>query len=208
MSILTRLFRKKKEPTFEEIREAVKKKYREVSENAEGKFTYPTGRAGAEALGYDPEVIEAMPDAALESFCGVGNPFSLGAIGTGEAVLDVGCGAGFDLIVAGLLVGREGSACGIDLTEEMAEKARQNLRDARVPTFDVRISGVEDIPFESDFFDVVISNGVLNLSPLKEQAFAEIHRVLKPGGRLQFADIVLKADLPDRMVGSLEAWSD
>jgi SAM-dependent methyltransferase len=191
-----------------EIQEAVRKKYAEVSRSAEGKFKYPTGRAGALGLGYDASVIENMPEDLVESFCGVGNPFSLGAINPGEVILDVGCGAGFDLIVANRLVGPKGQVCGIDLTPEMVEKAEINIKQAGVSNGRIHLAGAEAIPYDEGIFDVVTSNGVLNLSPLKEKSFREIYRVLKPGGRLQFADIVLKEDLPAEVANSLEAWSD
>ncbi len=206
------LFRKKpgksKRPSAEEIQAALKKKYAEVSQTAEGKFSYPTGRSGARALGYDLSVLEGMPEELVESFCGVGNPFALGPVEPGESVLDVGCGAGFDLFVASRLVGQGGRVRGIDLTAEMAEKARKNLARAGVATGEVRVAGAEDIPYDEGTFDLIISNGVFNLSPLKEKSFREVHRVLKSGGRLQFADIVLKADLPQDVANSLDAWSD
>jgi SAM-dependent methyltransferase len=190
------------------IQDAVKEKYAEVSRSAEGKFNYPTGRDGAISQGYDPAVISSMPEALLKSFCGVGNPFALGPIHSGETILDVGCGAGFDLIVASRMVGKGGKVCGIDLTPEMAEKARGNLEQYGVLNYEIRVAGAESIPFPDKTFDVVISNGVLNLSPLKEKSFREIYRVLRPNGRLQFADIILKEDCAGAMCGTLEAWSN
>ena len=190
------------------ILDAVRKKYAAVSSSAAGKFSYATGRAGALLLGYDPAVASAMPDEVLEAFCGVGNPFSLGAIGPGEAVLDVGCGAGFDLIVASRFAGPTGQTCGIDLTPEMVERGEKNLSRAGMSNAEIRLAGAEAIPYPDSTFDVVISNGALNLSPLKGQSFAEIFRVLKPGGRLQFADIVLQEGLPPDVACSLEAWSE
>src|SRR5512147_2344444 len=109
------------------IQDAVREKYAEVSKSAAGKFNYPTGRDGAIQQGYDPEIIRSMPDELVESFCGVGNPFRLGTIKPGDTILDVGCGAGFDLIVASLMTGQNGKVCGIDLTPEMADKAKRNL---------------------------------------------------------------------------------
>jgi SAM-dependent methyltransferase len=196
------------EPGLNEIQEAVRKKYAEVSCTAAGKFKYPTGKEGALNLGYDLSVIAAVPDDLLKSFCGVGNPFTLGPIHSGEVILDIGCGAGFDLINAGLLVGPAGKVCGIDLTQEMLEKARKTIRHAGLTNSEVILAGSDNIPYSDSTFDVVISNGVLNLSPLKEKSFQEIHRVLKQGGRFQFADIVLKEDLPDNVAGSLKAWSE
>ena len=190
------------------IQEAVRKKYATVSSSASGKFSYATGRAGALLLEYDSAMASAMPDEVLEAFCGVGNPFSLGAIGRGEAVLDVGCGAGFDLIVASRLAGPAGRTCGIDLTPEMVERGEKNLSRVGVSNAEIRLAGAEAIPYPDRTFDVVISNGALNLSPFKGQSFAEISRVLKPGGRLQFADIVLQEGLPPDVACSLEAWSE
>lgn len=197
-----------KELDVTQIREAVRKKYAEVSRSAEGKFQYPTGKAGVVALGYDPSFLGDLPDELVESFCGVGNPFSLGAIEPGETVLDVGCGAGLDLIVASRLVGPTGQVCGIDLTPEMVGRAQTILKKAGVSNAQVYCSGSEAIPHADSTFDVVISNGVLNLSPEKERSFTEIYRVLKPHGRLQFADIVLKENLPAKVAYSLEAWSE
>lgn len=190
------------------VREAVRKKYAEVAQSAEGRFSYPTGRQGALALGYAASIIESLPDDVLASFCGVGNPFALGPIKGGAAVLDVGCGAGFDMIVASRLVGRGGKVCGIDMTPEMVERARANLQRSGVTDAQVDVSGAESIPYPDASFDVVISNGVVNLSPAKEEVFREIYRVLRPDGRLQFADIVVNQALPPEVANSLEAWSE
>ena len=189
------------------IREAIRQKYIHVAQSPEGRFRYPVGRAGALAMGYDPALLRDVPDDVLAFFCGVGNPFALGPINPGDAVLDVGCGAGVDLVVASRLVGTRGKVAGIDLIADMAERARRNLEIAGVAA-DVRVAGAESIPYGASMFDVVISNGTFNLSPLKEQSFAEVHRVLRPGGRLQFADIVVDEALPPDVVGSLQAWSE
>lgn len=192
---------------LEQIRTAIRKKYAEVSVSAEGKFQYLTGKEGAAALGYDPEILADMPPDLLNAFCGVGNPFPLGEIRPGSKVLDIGCGAGFDLIVASRLTGPHGRVYGIDLTREMLGRAAENLE--KTGTANVSLSQVdtEAIPFNDSMFDVVLSNGVINLSPFKQELFKEIHRVLQPGGRLQFADIVLEQELPAALAGSLEAWS-
>ena len=194
-------------PDTIEIQDAIRKKYAEISCSAEGKFNYPTGKNGAISLGYDTSIIESMPNELIESFCGVGNPFTLGPINSGETIIDVGCGAGFDLFYASRMVGQTGKVCGIDLTSEMVEKAKLNLKHYGVSNYDVQIAEVESVPYQDSTFDVAISNGVLNLSPLKEKSFREIYRVLKPNGRLQFADIVLKEDSP-LMRSTLEAWSN
>jgi SAM-dependent methyltransferase len=208
MKFLHKILNKPKQPSFEEIQDAVRKKYAEVSQSAEGKFKYPTGKEGALKLKYDVSVLEEMSDDMVSSFCGVGNPFTLGPLNVGETILDIGCGAGFDLIIAGRAVGAKGKVCGIDITSEMAEKAKDNLKTSGIENSDIRVAGAEEIPFDDNTFDVITSNGVLNLSPLKEKSFSEIYRVLKPNGRLQFADIVLKEDLPDKVAASLDAWSD
>ena len=192
----------------EQIQTAVRQRYAEMARTAEGKCPYPTGKAGLQALAYEMSCLQDLPEDVLATFCGVGNPFALGPIHAGEAVLDVGCGGGVDLIVAHRLVGASGRVCGIDLTPEMVLQARINLERAGVTNSEVRCARAEAIPYANDTFDVVISNGVLNLSPVKEQSFRELYRVLKPGGRLQFADMVLQHDLPPEAVGNLAAWSD
>lgn len=192
---------------MEHIQDAIRKKYAEVALSSEGKFGYPTGRAGAEALGYDPAFISEAPGSLLNSFCGVGNPFSLGTIEPGSSVLDIGCGAGFDLYVAKRLTGDSGRICGIDLTREMVKRARENLAESGMENIEVIHVSSEEIPYKDDTFDTVISNGVINLSPCKQDLFQEIFRVLKNGGNLQFADVMLEKELPGTLVGSLEAWS-
>ena len=178
-----------------------------MSHSAEGRFEYPTGKDGAIALGYDPSILEDIQPELLNSFCGVGNLFSADEIKPGSAVLDVGSGAGFNLIVASRLTGPQGRVCGIDLTEEMIARAKENLE--RLGTANVEIKHVdsEEIPFADQSFDVVISNSVINLSPFKQDLFGEIYRVLKPGGKLQFADIVSDGEVPSSLRGSLDAWA-
>jgi len=189
------------------IRTAIRNKYAEVAISAAGKFQYPTGKDGAITLGYDPDIIKSAAPSLLASFCGVGNPFSLGTLQHGEMVLDLGCGAGFDLFVASRLVGDSGRVYGIDLTDEMVARAKNNLANSNSSNVEIKKVDSESIPYPDDNFDAVISNGVINLSPCKDICFKEIYRVLKPGGRLQFADVVLKSALPAGLSGSLEAWS-
>ena len=158
-------------------------------------------------LGYDSDLLHNLPPELLRSFCGVGNPFAIGSLERGSVVLDIGCGAGFDLLVAHRQVGGTGRVCGVDLTEEMIMRAQANLAGAGISDIELKQVDGDAIPYAEASFDVVISNGVINLSPCKQELFAEIIRVLKPGGRLQFADIVLETELPSHLLGSLEAWS-
>ncbi len=192
---------------MERVREAVRKWNRERSRAGAVDTLYPTGRAAAEALGYERTAIEAAPADLMDSFCGVGNPLALGPLAAGEAVLDVGCGGGFDLFVASRLVGPGGRAHGIDLTPEMIERAGQGLAQAGVGWAHVEVGCAEEIPCVAACFDMVLSNGALNLSPDKESAFREIYRVLRPGGRLRFADIVRSGEVPREAAGDPDAWS-
>jgi SAM-dependent methyltransferase len=189
------------------IREAVRKKYMAVSGSAEGLFRYATGKAGAEQLGYDESILAGIPAELLNAFCGVGNPFAIRAIAPGSDLLDIGCGAGFDLIVAHRTVGRHGRVCGIDMTAEMVQRARNNFAALDITGIETLQVDSETIPYADATFDVAISNGVINLSPRKLELFREILRVLKPGGRLQFVDIVLEKELPPSMTGDLDAWA-
>lgn len=189
------------------IRTAIKKKYSAVSSSAEGYFKYPVGRTGAVLLGYSKDLLYKIPDELLNSFCGVGNPFSIAPIESGWSVLDIGCGAGFDLYVASQLVGDNGKIVGVDLTEEMVDRARTNLATLQVKNAEVHLISSEQLPFADNTFDVVISSGVINLSPDKPSLFSEIYRVLKPVGRLQFADIILDKELPPHLATSVESWS-
>ena len=167
---------------------------------------YPTGRVGAAGLGYDPKILDAAPPGLLEAFCGVGNPFLLGEVTAGTSLLDVGCGAGFDCFVASALVGPSGRVEGIDLTPEMVSRASHYLSEAGAGTASVQVASAECLPFPDESFDVVTSNGALNLVPDKPVVFREIHRVLRLGGRFQFADVV-RVRAPSREHDDPDAWS-
>ncbi len=189
------------------IRAAIQKKYSNVSKSASGLFKYTTGRAGALELGYDIEWFADIPEEVLNAFCGVGNHFVLADIAPGSTVLDIGCGAGLDLIVARRLAGETGRVCGVDMSSEMIQRAENNLTEAEITDIEIKQVTSEVLPYEDAVFDVIISNGVINLSPGKLALFKEMHRVLKPGGRLQFADIVLEKGLPSGMAANLDAWA-
>ncbi len=191
----------------QQIRDAIKNKYQDVSQSADGLFRYQTGKAGAAALGYDASILDGIPEGALSSFCGVGNPFSVESIAVGSHILDIGCGAGFDLLVASTIVGSGGRVRGVDLTEEMVSKARSFISEFAGSTISVEHISSESLPYDDRSFDHVISNGVFNLSPCKLTLFREVRRVLRPGGCLQFADIVLVREPPPGTTGSVEGWS-
>ena len=187
------------------IRQAIADKYRQVSVSPQGLFGYPIGEAGALGLGYPPELVARVPGYVRERFVGVGNPFALGEIRAGEAVLDLGCGAGFDAFVAARLVGPSGRVAGVDLSPEMLACAETARGAAGLPHVEFREAAAEALPFPDADFDVAISNGVLNLIPGKPAALAEIFRVLKPGGRLQVCDMGLAGETPPP---DKSPWSD
>lgn len=177
-----------------------------MAQSPEGCFRYPVGRAGLEFLAYDPALIRQLPEAVAASYCGVGNPFSLGALQSGDRVLDLGCGAGVDAILAALLVGPTGRVVGLDLVPEMVARARANAQLLNLQNLSFLEGRADDLPFEADSFEVVISNGVFNLVVDKLQALREVWRVLKPGGRLQVADQVLVGELPQDPATRVASW--
>ncbi len=189
------------------IREGIEEKYRGVAISPEGKFSYPTGRTGLEGQKYDPEVLRALPEDVLASYCGVGNPFSLGPVNKGESVLDIGCGAGVDTFVAAILVGPEGRVTGIDLIPEMLEQARRNLKKTSLKNVTLKEGSAERLPFPDETFDVIISNGVFNLIPDKVKAIKEVFRVLRSSGRFQLADQILIGDVPADIEAMVENWA-
>lgn len=199
----------KHELTFHDkkrIEESIRGKYAKAARSPEGLFKYPTGLAGLRALNYDWKIIQTLPEAVAASYCGVGNPFLLGSIREAEAVLDIGCGAGVDTIVAALMVGPRGTVTGIDLVPEMLAQARENAKMMGLRNVTYVETSAEKMPFPDGDFDVVISNGVFNLIPNKGSALAEAVRVLKPGGRFMIADQVLVGQLPKDKKARIKSW--
>jgi arsenite methyltransferase len=190
------------------LREEVKHKYREVAVNPHGAFHFHTGRPLARRLGYDDAVVARMPDSAIEAFAGVGNPFSLGALEPEERVVDLGSGGGFDCFIAAEQVGTEGRVVGVDMTEEMLSRSRAAAAAMGLGQIEFRQGIIEDLPVEHEWADIVISNGVINLCADKHRVFTEIMRVLKPGGRLQFADIATGNPVPDAAIRNIDLWTD
>jgi arsenite methyltransferase len=190
-----------------DIRRAVQSKYREVAVQPEGKFPYPTGEESALKLGYDRAWLEKIPIAVVERFVGVGNPFTIRVPQGGSRVLDAGCGCGMDTCIAAMLVGPNGHANGIDLTADMVKLAAAAAASSGVDNVDFREGSIEVLPFEDAAFDLVISNGVLNLIPDKTAAFSEIARVLRLGGALAAADLLVIDTIPPEVLASTDAWS-
>jgi ubiquinone/menaquinone biosynthesis C-methylase UbiE len=185
----------------------VKNKYRDVATKPEGEYHFHTGRPLAKRLGYDPAIIDAIPDAAIESFAGVANPFALRRLQPGERVVDAGSGGGFDCFVAASQTGPEGHVVGIDMLQEMLDKARDSARSMGLKNVEFREGLLEEIPLEDGWADVVISNGVINLCADKKRVFSELWRVLRPGGILQFGDIANGKPVPESAVRNIDLWT-
>ena len=189
------------------LREQVRAKYREVALDPGAGFHFHTGRELASRLGYDDSAVGALPDWAVESFAGVANPFSLRPLALGEHVVDVGSGAGFDSFIAAGQVGAGGQVTGVDMTAEMLAKARQTAAALGLGHVQFREGLAEALPVADGWADVVISNGVINLCADKHAVFAEIFRVLRPGGRLQFADIANGRPVPIEAMRDIDLWT-
>lgn len=191
----------------ERLREAVREKYRRVAREPRGHFGYPVGRESALGLGYEEAWLDAIPEPVVEGFVGVGNPFRVRRPRRGERVLDLGCGSGLDAFVAALLVGARGGAVGVDLVPEMLEVAARGASGWEGGNVEFVPADVERLPFEDESFDVVLSNGVLNLVPDKDAAFREARRVLRPSGAFVAADLLVMASIPAEVLASVDAWS-
>jgi arsenite methyltransferase len=189
------------------LRDEIQKTYTRVSDEQEEEFVFPTGRAWAEDLGYPRDELARVPEASTESFAGVANHFGLGSIEEGSTVLDLGCGAGTDLLIAAQMAGRSGRAIGIDLTPSMVERARASAAEMGLDHVEVHEGLIERLPLEDESVDVVISNGVIDLVPDKDAVFGEIKRVLRPGGRLQIADVVIHRAVSEEAKRDIDLWT-
>ncbi len=191
----------------ERLRREISEKYASVALTPEEGFHFHTGRPLAAMLGYDERDVDSLPPSVVESFAGTGNPLAAGRVRPGDVVVDVGCGAGFDTLLAARRVGPEGRVIGIDMTETMLEKARAGAAALGLANVDVRLGYAEELPVESVSADVLISNGVINLCPDKPAVLREMYRVLKPGGRLQVADIVVHKEIPQDARDNIDLWA-
>jgi arsenite methyltransferase len=189
------------------LREEIRKTYTDVSTDQEQEFIFPTGRAWAEELGYPEPELSSVPDATAESFAGVANHWPLGAIEPGGVVLDLGCGSGTDLLIAAQMTGPQGKVIGVDMTPSMLERARASANEMGLQNVEVHESLIELLPFEDASVDVVISNGVIDLVPDKDAVFDEIDRILRPGGRLQVADVVIHTEVSEDARKRIDLWT-
>lgn len=191
----------------EVLRARISDKYRDVALNPELGFHFHTGAPLAAMLGYPGEVVAALPPPTVDSFAGTGNPFLFGDLHPGEVVVDIGCGAGFDTLIAAGHVGAAGRVVAVDMTPEMRAKAVAGAREMGLHHVDVREGFAENLPVGDEFADVLISNGVINLCPDKQAVFREMYRVLKPGGRIQVGDILVHKEVPQEAKDDIELWS-
>lgn len=192
---------------LETLRDAVRAEYDVVASNPGQGFHFHTGRTLTNIVGYRDEWLEGVPETAIEAFAGTGNPFALGVLARGERVVDIGSGGGIDSLIAARMVGAEGAVVGVDMTVSMLERARAAATEAGLGNVEFREAFMEELPVEDDWADVVISNGVLNLTPDKPGTLGEISRVLRPGGRLQIADILVTKPVPEEAKQRIDLWT-
>jgi SAM-dependent methyltransferase len=191
----------------ERLRAAIREEYALVARDPAQGFHFHTGRPLAALLGYRSEWLREIPEEALASFAGTGNPFLAGALAAGERVVDVGCGAGLDTLIAAGMVGPSGRVVGVDMTPDMLERARAAADSAGAQHVELRPGYAEELPVPDQWADVVISNGVMNLAPDKEAAFAELARVLRPGGRLLIGDLLVEKPVPESAKAKIDLWT-
>jgi arsenite methyltransferase len=190
------------------LRAQVSEKYTDVANQPEKGAHFNIGKPLALMVGYPESLIDSLPAAVVDSFAGTGNPFSMGDLSPGETVLDLGCGAGLDSLIAARQVGLTGRVISIDMTPAMLDKARAGAREVGASNLEFRQAYAESIPLPDASVDVVISNGVINLCPDKMAVFAEIHRVLRPAGRIQVGDMVVHKEVPPEAKADIDLWGD
>ena len=191
----------------EVLRDAIRRTYTEVSTDQEQEFIFPTGRSWAQELGYPEPELSRVPDASVDSFAGVANHWELGTIEPGAVVLDLGCGAGTDLLIAAQMAGPTGRAIGVDMTPAMLDRARASARAMGLDNVELHECLIEALPLEDASVDVVISNGVIDLVPDKDAVFDEIDRVLRPGGRVQLADVIIHTEVSEDARKRIDLWT-
>jgi len=189
------------------LREEIRKTYADVSTDREQEFIFPTGRAWAQQLDYPEPELTRVPDATAESFAGVANHWTLGRVEPGSVVLDLGCGAGTDLLIAAQMTGPTGRVIGVDMTPAMLDRARESARQMGFENVELHESLIESLSLEEASVDVVISNGVIDLVPDKDAVFDEIDRVLRPGGQLQIADVVIHHEVSEDARKRIDLWT-
>lgn len=191
----------------ETLRKAIQNEYKEVAEHPGKGFHFHTGRRLTKIVGYKDQWLDGVPERAIESFAGTGNPFAMGELAAGERVVDVGSGGGIDSLVAARMVGPDGKVIGVDMTPAMLERARSAAAESEMDNVEFREAYMEELPVPDSWADVVISNGVLNLTPDKQKTLGEMFRVLRPGGRLQIADILVTRAVPEGAKRKIDLWT-
>lgn len=189
------------------VHEAIQDKYRSVASNPDAQYHFFTGRTAADHIGYPAKELDELPEDVVAAFAGVANPFHWGLPDRAETVVDIGSGAGLDSVIAARAVGSEGSVVGVDMTRDMLIRARKSAASLGLDNLEFREGRAENLPVADESVDLVISNGVLNLVPDKLRAYQEIHRVLKPGGRFQIADIAVEKEIPEGTRRNIDLWA-